>query len=101
MLATPYFPQYTWLATMGLSYLTLERLAPLRTRRIVLFPDAGALTLWQAKADELRSQGFTVQVSVELENLVTPDERGAGLDLADILLNEWAGYLPSWDTVTQ
>lgn len=97
ILATPYFPQYTWLATMGLSYLTPERLEPLRGRRIVLWPDAGALDKWQLKADELRGLGFTVQVSAELETLVTPDERRAGLDLADVLLKEWPGYPPSWD----
>lgn len=100
MLATPYFPQYTWLATMGLSYLTPERLAPLRGHRVVLFPDAGALAAWQVRVNELRGLGFTVQVSAELESLVTPDERGAGLDLADVLLSEWPGYPPSWDSVT-
>lgn len=97
ILATLYFQQYTWLATMGLSYLTPERLEPLRGRRIVLFPDAGALAIWRAKADELRCLGFTVQVSDALENMVTADEREAGHDLADVLLNEWPGYPPSWD----
>ena len=101
ILATPYFKQYVWLATMGLSYLTPERLEPLRGRHIVLFPDAGALDRWQVKADELRSLGFTVQVSTALENEVTPDERGAGLDLADVLLTEWPGYPPNWDDATQ
>ena len=96
MLATPYFPQFVWLATMGLSYLTPERLAPLRGRRLVLFPDAGGLDKWQAKASELRGRGFTVQVSAELEKLVTADEHAAGLDLADVLLSDWPGYPPSW-----
>lgn len=43
MLATPYFPRYVWLATMGLSYLTPDRMEPLRGRRIVLYPDVGCL----------------------------------------------------------
>lgn len=86
---------------MGLSYLTPERLAPLRGRRIVLFPDSGALNKWQLKAEELRGLGFIVQVSAALENLVTSDERKAGIDLADVLLNEWESYPPSWDSVTQ
>jgi len=97
IVATPYMPQYTWLATMGLSYLTAERLEPIKSRRIVLFPDAGCLDKWQAKADELRRLGFTIQVSNALEQLVTDDERQAGLDLADVLLREWPGYPPSWD----
>jgi len=97
MLATPYFPRYVWLATMGLSYLTPDRMEPLRGRRIVLYPDAGCLDKWQAKADELRRLGFNVQVSDELEKLATDNERRAGLDLADVLLKEWPGYPPNWD----
>lgn len=97
MLATPYMPEYVWLATMGLSFLTAERLEPLRGRRIVLFPDAGALDKWQGKAEELRPMGFNIQVSGMLEDLATPEQRKAGLDLADVLLNEWPGYPPSWD----
>lgn len=97
MLATPYLPGYVWLATMGLSYLTADRLAPLRGRRLVLFPDAGALDKWQARADELRRQGFDVQVSDGLEKMATEEERAAGLDLADVLLREWPGYPPDWD----
>jgi len=97
MLATPYFPRYVWLATMGLSFLTPDRMEPLRGRRIVLYPDAGCLDKWQAKADELRRLGFNVQVSNELEKLATDDERRAGLDLADVLLKEWPGYPPNWD----
>ena len=100
MLATPYFPQFVWLATMGLSYLTAERLKPLRSRRIVLWPDAGALAKWQTKADELRRLGFDILVSDELEKLTTDEERRAGLDLADVLLREWPGYPPSWDATT-
>lgn len=96
MLATPYLPSYIWLATMGLSYLTVDRLAPLRGRRLVLFPDAGALDKWQARADELRRQGFDVQVSDGLEKMATEEERAAGLDLADVLLREWPGYPPAW-----
>jgi hypothetical protein len=97
IVATPYFPRFIWLATMGLSYLTADRLQPLRSRRIVLFPDAGAFDKWQARATELCRQGFNVQVSGELEKLATEDERKAGLDVADVLLREWPGYPPSWD----
>jgi hypothetical protein len=94
---TPYFPNFTWLATMGKSYLTTERLAPLRGRHIVLWPDAGALADWQKRASELRLQGFNVTVSDYLEITATPSQLDSGYDLADMLLDQWPGYPMSWD----
>ena len=96
MLATPYIPSFIWLATMGLSYLTPDRMEPLRGRRIVLWPDAGCLDKWQTKANELCRLGYDVRVSDALEKRATDDERRAGLDLADVLLREWPGYPPNW-----
>jgi hypothetical protein len=86
IVATPYLPEFIWLATMGLSYLTAERLSPLLGRRITLFPDAGALEQWQRKAVSLRDQGFNITVADTVERLATLAERKAGLDLADVLL---------------
>lgn len=97
MLATPYFPRYIWLATRGLSSLTPDRLEPLRGRRLVLFPDAGALDKWQTKAGQLRRLGYDVLVSDELEKLAVEGRVRPGSDLADILLDEWPGYPPNWD----
>lgn len=97
MLCASYRPAYVWLATMGKSYLTAERLAPVRYRPLVLFPDAGALADWQARAEQLRAQGFTVAVSTQLEESATPEQRAAGYDLADVFLDQWPGYPPSWD----
>ncbi|QDA60003.1 DUF6371 domain-containing protein [Hymenobacter jejuensis] len=97
IVTTVYMPEFIWLATMGISYLTPSRLEPLRKRRIVLYPDAGAYERWQTKALELRGLGFNVDVSDELEKIVTEDERQAGYDAADVLLGEWPGYPPDWD----
>ena len=97
ILSTPYSPRYCWLATGGLGYLTADRLAPLKGRRIVLFPDAGALDKWQAKADELRGLGFDIAVVKTMETLAAEDASLAGSDLADVLLREYAGYPPDWD----
>ena len=97
ILCTPYLPAFVWLATGGQSYLTPERLAPVKGRRVVLFPDAGSLGDWQARASKLRALGFQVEVSADVERLADEHERAAGLDLADVLLSEWPGYPPSWD----
>lgn len=74
--------------------MTPERLAPVKGRRVVLFPDAGSLENWQARAERLRPLGFQVEVSEQIERLADP---AAGLDLADVLLSEWPEYPPSWD----
>jgi hypothetical protein len=87
-------PVFVWLATMGMSYLTPERLAPLKGRRLVFFPDVGALNDWQRRAEQLRAQGFTIIVSTWLEEGFANEPN---LDLADVLLREWAGYPPSWN----
>ena len=97
ILATAFFPQFTWLATMGLSNLTEDRLVPLRGRRIVLWPDANALSIWQTAAVKLRRLGFNIQVSERLEQIVTEEERQKGFDLADVFLKRGKGYPPSWD----
>jgi Domain of unknown function (DUF6371) len=96
IMATPYSTRYVWMATMGQSYLTAERLEPLRGRRIVLFPDAGAYKNWQAKSINLNQLGFDVTVSKEMENVAAEDPSMAKGDLADVLLKEWPGYPPSW-----
>lgn len=98
MIATYYMPQYVWLATMGLSNLTEERLRPLKGRKIMLYPDAGAFDNWTLKAANLCHLGYQIEVSDLLEKNVTPAEREAGIDIADILMREYPGYPPNWDT---
>jgi hypothetical protein len=94
VIASVYFPQFIWMATLGLGNLNSERLEPLRGRRIVLWPDVGGYNHWQTKAAALSKSGFTIQVSDLLEKKAVDEQ---GLDLADILLREWSGYPPSWD----
>lgn len=98
-----YCPDFLWLATMGKSYLNAERLASVKGRKITLFPDASAegktFGEWQRKAAELNSEGFSILLSETLEQTATPEQKAEGADLADILLTEWPGYPPSWDSV--
>jgi hypothetical protein len=101
------------MAVGALSYLNAERMAPLRNRRVVLFPDlstgGSAFDRWSRTADELRQQGFSITVSDYLEQSAATDQhRQAGFDLADYLtryecplsgrgLNEPDGYPALWD----
>lgn len=101
VLCTPYFPQFIWLAVIGRSYLNAERLAPLKGRSIVLFPDLSIdgrdYAYWKGKADNLRQQGFNVVISDYLEKLANDEDREKGYDLADYLLTHWKAYPQSWD----
>lgn len=104
VLCTPYFPQFVWLAVGALDWLSPERIAPLRGRRVVLFPDLSkpkpgkptAFEKWSAKADGFRAEGFQITVSDFLEAHADEQRRTAGGDLADYLLDLWEGYPPSW-----
>ncbi|AUD02903.1 DUF6371 domain-containing protein [Spirosoma pollinicola] len=100
VIGTPYFPGFIWLAVGALSYLNAERLAPLRGRKIELFPDlskdGSAFDRWNRVAGELLAQGFNITVSTYLEDNATEVEKAAGLDLADFLLEQWKEYPPDW-----
>jgi hypothetical protein len=99
VICTPYFPGFVWLAVGALSYLNAERLAPLRGRKIELFPDlssdGSAFERWNRVAGELLAQGFHITVSTYLEDNATDDEKMTGADLADFLLEPWQGGTPN------
>ncbi|WP_260625899.1 DUF6371 domain-containing protein [Hymenobacter sediminicola] len=101
VLATPHFPAFLWLAVGSLSNLTPARLAPIKDRCIVLWPDAStngsAYQLWADKAAELRKQGFNITMSDYLETVCTAEQKAKGYDLADLILADWPGYPASWD----
>jgi hypothetical protein len=83
-----YLPDFVWLAVGGKSYLKPERLAKLKGRKIMLYPDLNAYVDWQKRAEELRSAGFDVTLSDLLEGIATEEDRQNGLDIADYLLRE-------------
>lgn len=101
VISTPYFPGFVWMAVGALSYLNAERLAPLRSRRIELFPDLSkdgrAFDRWNRVANELLGQGFQITVSSYLEDNATDKEREAGADLADFLLEQWHSFPSQWE----
>ena len=92
VISTPYFPGFIWLAVGALSYLNADRLAPVRDRKIELFPDlsrdGSVFERWNRVAGDLLAQGFQITVSTYLEDNAVEDERAAGQDLADFLLDQ-------------
>ncbi|GAA4019838.1 DUF6371 domain-containing protein [Hymenobacter fastidiosus] len=104
IICTPYMPQFIWLATGSKSSLTTERLQPVKNRRIVLYPDTSAYGKeyqeWTNKAAKLRGQGFNIQVSDFLEKNAPGEQKNKGADIADLILEQWLGYPPSWAATT-
>lgn len=85
IIASVYLPEFTWLATGGLSHLNPEKCRALKDRNVVLFPDLGGYDKWKAKAAELSSLArFTI--SDLLERKATHWNRRDGLDIADYLV---------------
>jgi len=73
-------PELIWMATGSVGNLTIDRLQPIRNRKIFLFPDVGYFDSWKDKASKFT--GFNIEVSTLLESRC-PELQGA--DLADVL----------------
>lgn len=78
-------PEYTWLATGGISNLKLKKLRPISSRKIVLYPDKGAYAKWDKIAEEAKKKHFKIQTSDFLERTNIED----GADIADLYLSEY------------
>jgi hypothetical protein len=85
IIASAYLPAYIWLATGSKNGLNISKCKILQGRKVVLYPDLNAFDEWSIKARELQSIS-TVSVSDLLERNATDQERTAGLDLADYLV---------------
>ena len=80
-------PGAVWLAAGGKQYLNADSCAALQGRHIIAYPDLQAFDEWQGKLTEIARQvGFSVEVSDILERLAAPEDRAAGLDIADYLI---------------
>lgn len=89
IIASVYYPEYVWLASMGLTGLNIEKCKVLKGRRVTLFPDLKGYDAWKKKQYQISHQIPTIQftdISDILENIATDDERKEALDLADYLL---------------
>ncbi len=86
VIASLILPEFTWLATGGKTNSIPSKLATLRNRRVILFPDADGFAQWSEYAAEVRAQGFDVECSDLIETNVTPEEKASGYDVADYLL---------------
>lgn len=87
IVASYYLPEYVWLATGGKhGCFNADALRVLCERQVTLFPDLGATQQWRDKLPMLKSLGIEANIFNFLEDVATDDERTAGLDIADYLL---------------
>lgn len=71
-------PELLWLATAGCGGLTAEKLAPLRSRRLLVFPDSGCYAKWSQQLSRIDGLDYAISASLE--------QYPANTDLADLLL---------------
>ena len=84
LIASLEYDQLLWLATGGLSNISISKMSVLSDRVVILFPDVGAYDRWSSKADELSSVIDHISVSDLLE--VSSSDKESGYDLADYIL---------------
>jgi len=77
-------PEYVWLATGSKQGFKYEMLKPLKSFKVIAFPDKSEYSDWQDKAMELKDLGFDISVSKYLEDTAYPK----GADLADVFIDE-------------
>ena len=76
-------PQYLWLATGGKSQFN-NRLASLKGRKIIAFPDIDAYHDWLRRTADFPH--LDIRISRLLEDNATPADRAAHIDLADWII---------------
>lgn len=87
IIASCYLPQYLWMATGGkYGCFNPENFEKFIGRKVVLFPDLGALELWQLKANQMQELGIEIAIFDYLERNATEEQIKEGYDIADFLL---------------
>ena len=86
-MAAYYLPEYVWLASGGKNgCFNTVSLRVLKGHQVILFPDIGATDQWRQKLSLLHNLGIEASIFNYLEEIATDNERTAGLDIADYLL---------------
>lgn len=92
LLAAIYMPQYLWMASGGMNSLNVDKLKPLKGRKIILYPDSDtknvAFDKWGKIAKEARQVGFDISISTLLDRICTPEQKAIGYDLGDFIIDD-------------
>jgi hypothetical protein len=85
VIASVYFPSFTWVSCEGKEGLGTGKLKVLKNKSVILFPDLGGFEKWSVRAKEM-TFCKSVKVSDLLEKVASEEDRASGLDIADYLL---------------
>ena len=84
------YPKYVWMATGGLCQLSPAKMAALKGKDVVLFPDTDpkgkTFAIWCEKAKEFRGVLGSCRVSDVLERKATAQQKERKIDIADWLI---------------
>ena len=83
LIASIVYPNSVWIATGGLSNVNYYKLKTIKDKRLILYPDLGAESQWQAKFTELQAN-FKIHSGVR--KLANDEDIANGLDIADFIL---------------
>ena len=83
VIAAGLMPKYIWLATGGKSGLN-DRLNVLKGRKVIAWPDVDGFQEWSEKLGQL--SGYDITVSPLLQQVATPEDFAAHIDIADWLI---------------
>lgn len=84
------YPQFLWMACGSKTEFKIQKLLPIKHRKIIAYPDceiqkSGKTTFeeWYQKAKVMNQKGFQITVSNLLEVTSSDAQKKAGIDLAD------------------
>lgn len=81
-------PQYLWLSVGSKSNFNANTMRALFRRHCYAYPDGDAIEEWQAKAIDLRTQGYQIEVVDCYPSYISDAQKADGYDLADLILSQ-------------
>lgn len=88
IVSAAYMKDFVWIASGGKNGCLNSRYHILRNRNICLFPDSKAYSSWFTFFIKLKSENYSVSISNLLEYKTSEEQWNAGIDIADILLQD-------------
>ncbi len=89
------FPEFLWLSCGAKGEFKLQKLEPIKHRKIIAYPDCeiqknGTTTFqeWKRKATEFNRLGFEIYISDLLEKAASLQQKEQGIDIADFFMQE-------------